>query len=918
MDNFENFVGRSAQIDEFKNKYQELLSNPDSSKIYAHSYFGLGGIGKTWLLKKLKQELYDKTPSPRYVHIDFLNKTNCINFMLELAEKFEKDHKYKFPHFASAYNIYAKKLGYKSSIAIKRSVLKNIEDATEVGKTLVDSYSPAGIPMGSLLLFGYKMLSERALTKNVDKKAMEKMEADELFEKLPEYFYKDMNDSRKEGETPLVIFVDTYENLVSEVSMYGNPLSADKWLYSENGLIKNIPGVFWVIFGRENLKWEKYSETWPENLVQSEITGFDLHESDEYLKSAGIEDPELRKDIHKLTDGNPFYLSICKNHLTEIIKSGRVPEISMFGKSTSELFDRFIKNMEPSLQELFYMLCAIQKWDDALLSKFISKFSVISYEKAKNLSFTKEISDGVYAINRTVSEAFTDECPSLIKQEAGNLLIDTYLDDIKKKDFNSPDYARRVASVLRGGFLTSNTRDELYDFYNKNIKELLYLYIKEKFYDESLYEFDQFLSYAWKEKDDKLCIEATRFYSTYLYYQGHYKEAEKRIAPVVGLFEKLLGSDNPDTLVANSLYSSVLDLQGKSQEALPIQESVYNTAKTRFGEKDLFTINEMNNYAGILENLGNRDEALTYYEKACSLSDPSTLSHWIFKHNYAFSLQTAGRYSEALPIHKAVLDAWRGKGTDFPYTIYAMAGYSSILCKMEKYNDAMKIIDEAKSAVEENNLFSSDHPLMLGMQSDYALALNKTQQPDEALAILEDIIEKQTQILGSDHKDTLSSKHNKAVLLYESNKLQDAYNLQQEVIDGYKEIYKEEDLKMLCALGQMNLIKCRIDNPVIREEAIASQVQVKKLYEENYPADIPEYLDSLRILSHIYMDTGNLRDCYKELKYALPKFSAFYGKKAKQTKHMAKGIKLLLQGGLFPPSSMVNMEINHLKKTYGV
>jgi hypothetical protein len=65
---------------------------------------------------------------------------------------------------------------------------------------------------------------------------IELLDAHQLHDYLPFLFAQDLSHSLKTNNEKLVVFLDTYEYLVNELSGLGEPLLNDAWIRSENGL----------------------------------------------------------------------------------------------------------------------------------------------------------------------------------------------------------------------------------------------------------------------------------------------------------------------------------------------------------------------------------------------------------------------------------------------------------------------------------------------------------------------------------------------------------------------------------------------------------------------------------------------------------------------------------------------------------
>ncbi|MBQ2942667.1 MAG: tetratricopeptide repeat protein [Clostridia bacterium] len=909
----ENFVGREKLIEEFEGKYLEFLEKPqDREKFYALTYYGLGGIGKSWLLDELKEKLKDLGDGKtRYVEISLKERTDCITLIKRLAEELFKKCKYKFPSFKLAYNCYIQKVSNNAAkIDFSRKGKKWLKVIPIIGSFFGDA---AGLLSDALMIALEDKESFIKSNKEL-RKRIEAMDIDELYENLPAFFAEDIKGQVEKDKAPLVVFLDVYENLVSEVSSEGNPLSADKWLRGDKGILKEIPGIFWVIGGRESLKWEKYDKMWKEKMEQTEVPKFTFSESDEYLELVGFENPGLRKEIHELTDGNPFFLSLCKKQLDIIKGRGEEPEISMFGRNTEEMFDRLVQNMDDTTMRVCYLLSAIYRWNDDLVFKIISRFSETVYENVKKLSFIEDTGNGIYRTNRMFSEVMMESCPGKIRSDAANLLIDTYREDVRKMDFTSPDYAERISGLIRGAELMSDDRELVRTFYCENIKNILYRFIKETFYSIDFSVFEHFISFAGKNKDDLLYAEALKLRGVFLYYSGVYGEAKELLSKANELFEKLLGKDDKETLESANILYSILDSMEETEETEEAQ-SVVEKVKALEDTDDIFAIGTMSSNARKLESEGKIKEALECYKKAYLLSEklmgenhPDTLA---YLHNYAYTLHSNGDYNAALPLKKAALDKMLKWNPLHPNTLCAMF---SLAMSLETLGDT----DHAKELYEEmikkgGEILGEDHPVVLSAKCSYVNILGKCKRFDEAMALIDYVIEKDKEVYGEDHRETLNALHNKSGLFYDMEKFEDAYDIQKDLLGKRLALGDAGRKEYLESLSIIAAIKSKAYKDATAD---SDQAEVVKQYVAFYGEDHPYTLDAMRVRGVILEDLELYDKAYKVLKRALTKYEKYYGTESPKTKNIAMGTTLMMLKGKELTISEKQKEYKRMLKKY--
>ena len=122
----------------------------------------------------------------------------------------------------------------------------------------------------------------------IDIKKLESMEAHEIEKILPGIFAADFT-SNLGTNSRVCIFIDTYEAIWKDWRGVGSFSEKDKWI--RKCLIPNMPGVSWVICGREQIK-SRWAED--EKDYKRDTTGTILAKPIEWVKihnlPAGVTD----------------------------------------------------------------------------------------------------------------------------------------------------------------------------------------------------------------------------------------------------------------------------------------------------------------------------------------------------------------------------------------------------------------------------------------------------------------------------------------------------------------------------------------------------------------------------------------------------------------------------------------------------
>ena len=800
--------------DQFKENMFNVAPEDRDAKVLV--YYGVGGIGKSSLLKQLIKEMDEAAAAktiglPLHVYFDFNLKQEPRAVLEALRNKLADDYKFNFPLFDIGCYAYAKKIGencdrpeVKSFIErseIFRCALDFVEDIPVVGiATLVAGLADKGI-------VAFKNIKNRQEIKKIDALSLE-----DLLEYLPVLFARDIAKNMEGKDEPLVIFLDTYEQLVNEMSAIGAPLNNDLWLRDDNnGLILNAPGVFWVIAGREMLKWP---QDWEDSLEQHNLGSLSETDAKNFLQHAGIEDAELQDGIYKLTNGTPVYLDLCVDRYLSLIGNGDVPRIENFGEDIYVLIERFARYMDDARKDIVYILSCLGAWTDEMAleigPKVLPNYSVTTYEKVKGLSFIIESEKGQYNLHQTVGDVLYKDCPDSIREKAVSAAIHYCEEKLQgldaRLDAFSSDFEYYVGVLLKQAVRYYTEDEKLLIFYSDHIRpHINKLNAIMRFH--SIEEmFKPFWERASQNKESRLYALVQMNYSFWLRGMGRYNESAEMAKAAYELYAKLLGAGAEITLTAQGNYAESLRMLGRYKEALTLQIDRYEKIKNSPRKDILKRAQAILDVSIIYDEMGLYAKALPLKEKVLEWrrsnlgeNDAYTLnSIW----RVAYSLEMLGRYQEALALRQELYERYRAtQGENDEKTIEALGFVAINYENLGQYDKAIEYRNEAvkrmKVILGENNRKTLEH--MRYLVKTYCLMGRYS----DMLSLRKLILEKSRKLLGDDHPNTLNDMWGVAWALEQQGRYQEALALRQEVYDRYKETLGEDFQTTIIALGNL-------------------------------------------------------------------------------------------------------------------
>ncbi len=721
------FTDREEPRTAFWKKYDLVKSNlPQNNNHHVITYYGIGGIGKSRLLKEITQELQTKVKEPLYVYYDFDFNQDCRGTLEKIKNQLSRKYDFTFPLFELGSYIYAKKVGDNPNSPQVKQLLGN-NPTLNLMKTLVGEIPVVGSLKKWLDIvekihqcYGSYLNKHRASLLHIND-----MDEQQIYDMLPKFFADDLNNNLEGTKEPLVILLDTYERLVNELNQVGEPLKNDEWIRSEKGIVANLPNVLWVIAGREKLKWDKFDFSDKFELEQHILGNLSFADSDSFLQNAGIKDADLRRQIYDLTNGTPVYLDLCVDRYLRMVFTGEKIDISKFGKNTYDLIERFIRYMEPAQKDLVYVMSCMQRWDDDLIREVsqsvLCNFSWSVYNKTKNFSFVIQSEDNGYNIHQTVGEVLERECDIILKREIGEKLFQMFSEKTKSTDLFSAEYLNALLYIARAGILMCGNKDELRVYYENNLRSQLIDFARAGRSGAS----HRVFSVIFDDVDKNV---QSRYYARYLcdlayfiYLDGDYESAEKIATDGLLLYLDLAGEDDLDTIRA---MSNLAD-----------------------------TISKVNDRSKIEKMLILDKTVLEKFSKVFPYNNSELLEA---KGKLVITLNRLGRYEEALELNEEVLKVRKLElGENHIDTIKAM-NHLAISCDGLKRHDVAQKLWKIV-VTQRIQKFGESHLATLRSLTSYGSSLFATGDYEVALELRKEVYKKRREILGDLHSDTKES-----------------------------------------------------------------------------------------------------------------------------------------------------------------
>lgn len=544
------FTDREEPTKAFMNAFNQKVGS--SYKVL--TYYGIGGIGKSRLLKELyhKLELQNSSVMKGLLNFKEEKHRNPGDALICLREDLKKNQNIKFTTFDLAYAVYWKKLNPQLSLKSNDTTLPFIEEGSFIGE-IIDQLE--NVPLALWIPRTIKLLNGMAKYKEIlqwwtgrGKEVMAQLQdmlPNEIEERLSVYWAADVKEYINTHQCPAVIFIDTYEALWENKRQQGSFHEKDAWVQE---LVLQLPEVLWVICGREKIQWGKTNAAWnnEEYLEQHLMGELSYTDSDKFLQSCGISAKNIRNVIIEASHGLPYYLDLMVDTYN-LITEKRIPQPHEFSKTPQQISDRFFKYLELPEKETLKMLSFTRFWTIELFQWLVTEFKtgypLTAYLDLFRFSFiNKEKSEEwtMHAMMRTSLQEDVRSSDKALYQQVHSLLFMYYEQKLQMKDreHSKEENKRFFQEAFYHGKLSLQPNEFLTWFLEKS--EILKS--EGEFQLLSSYN-NEVNSYISQENEQVLHAFIYQFYGEINLLQGKYEQSVQEYENALSVYRNVIVSN---------------------------------------------------------------------------------------------------------------------------------------------------------------------------------------------------------------------------------------------------------------------------------------------------------------------------------------------------------------------------------------
>ncbi|MFC0524901.1 tetratricopeptide repeat protein [Pontibacillus salicampi] len=611
------FTDREEPQRTFKRAMQEKDDNP---RVLV--YYGIGGIGKSRLLKELKQQSQQYYPNSMNAFLDFkeVSHHSLSRSLIHLREQLKTSHRVTFPTFDLAYAVYWKKLHPEMSLKSQSKELPFIEEGSFVGD-LINQLE--NIPLAHWLPKTLKLIHGLSKYKESinwwfgrGKQVLEQLEEmlpGEIEERLSLYWALDLKDYLQQKPKPAVLFIDTYEALLDNTNQQGHFLDKDEWIRQ---LVLQLPEVLWVICGRDKIQWGRLDEEWEEYIEQHLIGELSKVDSEQFLLSCGIEDPAIRNTIMDTSKGLPYYLDVLIDTFF-VLKATHTPTKNELTATRAQMTQRLLQYLSKSEQETLKLLALPRFWDldlfQSLVNTFNTGYPITSYTELFRFSFISERENQAWSMHTIMRESLRKSLQQhqpILYQKVHDFLLQYYENQLRTVEHKSIPFQEGMFHAFQNQPIEQAVQWTLREGTNlKNNGDLLVLVEAFPIIEE----------YLTNDIASSIYGEVYKLFGETFALVGEYHTAETLYSKSIDILQKTEGTIGSYASV-RVLLGELMVHQSQYEQALTYFQNALHLFST-YGAMELEEASVHLHLGKLIVRFGDYSQAVHHYKEALQLCD---------------------------------------------------------------------------------------------------------------------------------------------------------------------------------------------------------------------------------------------------------------------------------------------------------
>lgn len=863
------FTINTAVEREFTNReffINAFLSALSSHKKDTHNiivYYGIGGIGKTSLRKKLADIVKEQYKDVVSASIDFdlpvyLQEETALYY---LCKSFKDGYKIHFPTFEISYAVYWQKTHPQTPM--NKFNFPLIDESVVLGGliAILGSIPIVGLIPGitKTVLKGKKYLKDWWIKRGQKELYnLPELEARDILNRLPMFFASDLKDFLNSVDKQCVIFIDSYQALWKHSQSETGYVQKDEWLKE---LIAHLPEPLWIICGREKLTWDESDSEWRKSMAQYNIDGLSNEDSSGLLHTYGIKNENLRKIIVESSRGVPYYLDLVVDTYYQIKQTcNREPTPDDFAKTQLEAIDRFLAYLDKTEIETLKVLSVVRMWNPDIFKMLINKFNTgypaTAMKELCRFSFiNRNLNEDVYTMHELMRTGLQSKLDSKTISNIHKCLFE-YFDNMLK-DVDIKSLSSSHSDAISEAFFHCRNSESTQGLF-KWFKERSLLFKQAERWKLIIPFLTEIAELTEKESgvDNAAYAELMNDLGEGYTWLGLYEKAISFTEQAVNISKKIYGPAHP--YYAKSIHNlgRIYTYLGQYKNALPLFKKSLLIRKKYLGKNHNDYSESLHDIAVIYSYMCEYDKAIPFYNESLAInSQLLSKKHMKFlniKLNLATVFVCKGLYDKAIKNFKEVMDTLLDvTGEQHPLYTTALNSLANAYEHIGQYETAIKMFED--DVEKRKNIYDIHHPAYAHSLSCLASVYYKSGHYEKAKDLFEESAKIRRETLGENHPLYAHNMNNLSLIYLDMGELDKALEYQKRALKIRKSTTGKHTLDHAASLSNYAVFLFKKGD---LQESIKLQEEAIKIMLSITGDEHPNYAEVLNRLALVLKDTG--------------------------------------------------------------
>lgn len=784
-----DFVNREEQLSIFEQSVLQV--DADETKVI--NLFGIGGQGKSFLLKKYRSALAEDSTysSTATSYIDLTVQTDRQPHwpMIWLRNDLAKQGM-KFPAFDIAFELYwSLNFGARPTPYLEGRWLRRSADMAEQGLSEFGTYSAeltvaaiteatvTSVPvLGKLVsvlgrafydrsMRNYILKSRSVLEEFIDEidncEQVIPSSQDRLINLLPKILASDVQQGFKTNElSRLVVFVDEFERAVGDGG-FSYRIGENPFLDGLTRLVQHLKSSVFIVSGRERSDiFNDVSSQQNVSVIDVELGGIPNDAARKLLTQSGVVETDVVESILTSTkEGSDqrYYalllsLQIVRFH--NLMKSDGTLKAESFeileshvGDRSSVLIKRLLRDYDAPTQATLKRLAACRKFDREVFRHTVSSFATglpaDSWRDFKGLSFVLERA-GQYKFHDILKDIFFSLLDKTEQLETHQVLADYYT--LKTTKLSPKDVDSIALSHIESALF--HILEGSFSGYENWLRQTFRL-MKQSGYHEDLLVFSSRVCAALERRehtDSEAYALGLSWWAMSASKSVSAGDIVRRLTPMMNQYRQRIDSVS---LELNVRYASAIRAAGETSASIDLLEDTLVKCKKYLSDDDVVTVICMN-------HLG-----LAFWY------DGSPKADAVFRETFERSI--------------------RSLGADNPESLVSGHIFANRELDLNRFQEAETIYWALFKAVQRT--FGSEHREAQNIIEGLRRSLKKQSKYSELLLFEKDIYERSRKRLGRTHETTIDRALNLIVAHRKLGMLVEAESLSRDTFERCLDVH---------------------------------------------------------------------------------------------------------------------------------